>query len=252
MSDILGAAFCVHAVLLSTPAAAVDGEILINQAGANAGSITPGDTAGFPVTISRPGRYKLSGNLTAPDSVNAIEITANDVTLDLNGFTIRNAVPGSSARAIFADTGFNRTRIVNGTITGFGNYGILTLGFGAVIEDMRIVGNANGMQLGNEARVRNSTIANNSSNGLRCYQCLIEGNVITGNGNAGTFDSNGGGGAVLGNVIVGNASYGLVAPDPPLPKTGYGNNILVGNNSGGLQVLGVTQTHPNVCEPACP
>ena len=122
----------------------------------------------------------------------------------------------------------------------------------AVVENMRITGNEIGMQLGTEALVRDSTIANNVSTGLSCYQCVIERNIAAGNGNAGIFDSNGGGGIVLANVIAGNVSYGLVAPDPPLPKTGYANNILVGNNGGGLQALGVTQAHPNVCEPACP
>ena len=50
----IGAAVAISAVLAAAPAAAVDGEILINQARATSGGITPGDTAGFPVTISRP------------------------------------------------------------------------------------------------------------------------------------------------------------------------------------------------------
>jgi len=251
--SVFAAALVISACLFAGPARAVDGEVLINQAKVNAGGITPGDTAGFPATLSRPGRYKLSGNLVAPSDVNGIEITANDVSVDLNGFTITNAAPGSSsARGIFAVTGVDRTRVANGTVTGFANYGVLTLGFGAVVENMRIVGNYIGMQLGTQGRVTNSTIANNSSTGMYCYQCFIEGNIVAGNGNVGIFDSNGGGGMVLGNVVVANASYGLVAPDPPLPKTGYANNILVGNNSGSLQVLGVTQAHPNLCDPACP
>src|SRR5262245_6979065 len=36
-----------------------EGEILITQAKANAGGITPADTAGFPVTLSAPGSYRL-------------------------------------------------------------------------------------------------------------------------------------------------------------------------------------------------
>lgn len=53
------------------------------------GNVTPGDSAGFPVTISLPGSYRLSGNLTVPDAdTDAILITADNITLDLNGFTI--------------------------------------------------------------------------------------------------------------------------------------------------------------------
>jgi hypothetical protein len=66
-------ALAVYAIFAASPTLAVDGEILINQAKVNAGGITPGDAAGFPATLGRPGRYKLSSNLVAPAQVNAIE-----------------------------------------------------------------------------------------------------------------------------------------------------------------------------------
>jgi hypothetical protein len=248
----IAAAIAACTVLFALPAAAIDGEVLIDQAKVNAGGVTPDDDPGFPATLGKPGRYKLSGNLRVPAGVNGIEVTANDATIDLNGFTIGSAVPGDAGRGVYAVAGVNRTRVINGTITGFGNYGILGLGTNFIVEDMRIVGNATAIQLGTEGLVRNSTVANNTSIGIRCYRCLIAGNLVAGNGNAGIFDSDAGGGLVLGNVIVGNAGYGIVSPDPPYPKTGYGNNVLVGNNSGGLQGLGIAQLHPNVCDPACP
>jgi hypothetical protein len=251
-SGVATAILAGAAVLWTVPAVAVDGEILITQSKVNAGSVSPGDSAGFPATLSRPGRYKLGGNLVAPNAINAVEITANDVTLDLNGFTISNAAPGSDARGIYAYDGANRMRALNGTVTGFANYGVLSLGTQAVVENMRIVGNGIGMQLDLHSRVRNSTIANNTSVGMYCYGCLIEDSIVTGNAFAGILDSQGGGGMVLGNIIVGNGDYGLVAPAPPAPKTGYAANILIGNHSGGLQVLNVNQAHPNECDPACP
>src|SRR5437588_2480577 len=68
---------------------AVDGVILIDQNRALAGNVTPGDAPGFPVTISVAGSYRLSGNLTVPDAnTTAIEVTADSVTIDLNGFSI--------------------------------------------------------------------------------------------------------------------------------------------------------------------
>jgi hypothetical protein len=84
------------AILLAsaaTPAAAVDGVIEINQAAALAGGITPGDTPGFPVTLSQPGSYRLTGNLDTTGLPNAqdvtvIRVTASDVSIDLNGFAI--------------------------------------------------------------------------------------------------------------------------------------------------------------------
>src|SRR4051794_26927322 len=72
---------------------AVDGVVLIDQNRALAGNLTPGDTPGFPITISAAGSYRLSGNLTISDAnTSAIVITAENVTLDLNGFAILGPV----------------------------------------------------------------------------------------------------------------------------------------------------------------
>ena len=81
-------------VVFSTPAGAVDGVIEINQASALAGNVAIGDsTPGFPVTLTAPGSYRLTSNLAVANAAtNVIEITGNDVTLDLNGFTIQGPV----------------------------------------------------------------------------------------------------------------------------------------------------------------
>src|SRR3954453_1870412 len=100
-------------MLAAIPAAAADGEILINQAKVNAGGITPGDTAGFPATLSRPGRYKLSGNLAVPSGGLGIQVTANEVTIDLNGFTITSNPPGQALTGVFSSF-TDGTRVLNG------------------------------------------------------------------------------------------------------------------------------------------
>jgi hypothetical protein len=51
----LAAALLTAITLIPAPAAAIDGEILITHAKALAGDVTPGDGAGYPVTISRAG-----------------------------------------------------------------------------------------------------------------------------------------------------------------------------------------------------
>ena len=74
---------------ISSSLYAVDGVVLIDQKLARAGNVSPGDTPGFPVTISQPGSYRLSENLIVADAATtAIHITADNVTLDLNGFSI--------------------------------------------------------------------------------------------------------------------------------------------------------------------
>ena len=126
-------------------AMAVDGTKLIDHAKALAGGVTPGDAPGYPVTISQPGSYRLSSNLTVPNAnTTAIEISADDVTVDLNGFailgpTICTSFPVSSCAP--TGTGFGITTGVapdrrniavhNGTVRGMGNSGIILDGGGA-------------------------------------------------------------------------------------------------------------------------
>ena len=75
--------------LTPTVASAVDGIILIDQNKAMTGNVTPGDAPGFPVSITQPGSYRLTTNLIVADpNTNGIEISANHVTIDLNGFAI--------------------------------------------------------------------------------------------------------------------------------------------------------------------
>ncbi|MPZ55045.1 MAG: phytase [Rhizobiales bacterium] len=247
-SKTIAAFVAASTVLLAVPAAAMDGEILIDQAKVNAGAITQGDAPGFPATLSRPGRYKLTGNLKVPAGKNGIEVAQHDVTIDLNGFTISSNPPGEAPTAVDAQD-VSGLRVTNGTITGF-FYAIVTGELG-VIEDMRIVSSGHGVALEKGSRIRNSTIANGSAAGITsCKQCLIEQNVVTGNGLSGISVA---GGSVLGNVIAGNGDYGLVSSTGDAIWAGYGNNLLFGNNGGNAQVFGPAfQLHPNVCQPACP
>jgi hypothetical protein len=75
---------------------------------------TPGDS-GDKFIISQPGSYYLTGNITV-SSGNAIAITTNNVTLDLNGFTISSTENPANA----------------------GSYGIL-LGSGTPVKNITIV-----------------------------------------------------------------------------------------------------------------
>ena len=65
----LAACTVAVALLLSCPAAAIDGEIVVDQTAVDAGGISPGDAPGYPVTISRRGKYKLTGDLAVPAGV---------------------------------------------------------------------------------------------------------------------------------------------------------------------------------------
>ena len=127
-----------------------------------AGNVTPGDLAGFPVSIKYPGSYRLAGNLNTGDAnKTAIEITVANVSLNLNGFMISGptvceistipvtppTIPPTSkdivgcrftgsGHGIRADLGEGyiasdltqqgSLSITNGTIQGMGSFGIVT------------------------------------------------------------------------------------------------------------------------------
>jgi hypothetical protein len=115
-------------------ASAIDGVVLIDQNKALAGAVTPGDAPGFPVTLSVPGSYKLAGNLVVPnENTTAIAITADNVTLDLNGFVIQGPTACDAAAHTCVPTGTGdgidfRDRfaisILNGSIKGMGHNGL--------------------------------------------------------------------------------------------------------------------------------
>ncbi len=132
----------------------------IDQNRAADGGLTPGDLAGFPVTISQSGSYRLTGNLTVPDlNTTAIQITADFVTLDLNGFSIVGpavCTTGTATTCPTPGTGIGvhagdvpahaprGIRIRNGAVRGMGLMGILLNGSGSFVERVTVDSNAGG------------------------------------------------------------------------------------------------------------
>src|SRR4051794_19461257 len=85
MSKIVAGVFILMLLTISLPVFAVDGVVLISQSTVTA-------AGGFPFKITQPGSYKLTTNLVVPADKAGIQIAANDVTLDLNGFGITGAI----------------------------------------------------------------------------------------------------------------------------------------------------------------
>lgn len=76
---------------------------------------TPISTA--PVIITNPGSYYLTTNLTVATGT-AITIATNEVTLDLNGFTIASAAPSAGGYGIHLENGARNVMICNGYVRG--------------------------------------------------------------------------------------------------------------------------------------
>ncbi len=117
------------ATLLASHALAVDGVIEINQAKAMAGGVTTTDSAGFPVTLDASGSYRLTGVLSVPDlNTTGIEIVADRVSIDLNGFGIAGP-GGGSGSGIGISAASGKDYIVrDGFVSGMGAAGIDLLG----------------------------------------------------------------------------------------------------------------------------
>ncbi|MCX5888339.1 MAG: right-handed parallel beta-helix repeat-containing protein [Deltaproteobacteria bacterium] len=78
----------------------------------------------LPYTISNPGFYYLTGNLSFSGTGTGITVASDDVTIDLMGFRISG--PGSSAFGIYlfdGTTGHKNVEVRNGTLTGW-QYGL--------------------------------------------------------------------------------------------------------------------------------
>ncbi|HME07133.1 MAG TPA: hypothetical protein VKG25_08780 [Bryobacteraceae bacterium] len=212
---------------------AVDGVVLIDQNRALAGGVTPGDTPGFPVTISQAGSYRLTGNLTLPDAnTDAIDITADDVMIDLNGFTILGPVvctgqpvtacsPKGNGNGISNQTGNANITVVNGVVRGMGGGAIILSGGGSLIE--KVTANSSGgvgilTFLG--ATIIDSNGSNNLLDGINTGQgSLISGNVVRNNGASGIE-------TVCPTNIVGNAAYGnKTSLNTALTGCGNFNNV---------------------------
>ena len=137
-------------------------------------------TGGFPVTITDPGSYILTENLDVVGT-NGIVISADDVYLDLNGFTISGDGSGNYGGITGSGTP-DRTTVVDGTILGFGGWGI-ALGFDSRVEGVVSVSNGDGLLMGS-GQVVNSRFVDNDGDGIAFFvgqSGLVQGNSIIDN-----------------------------------------------------------------------
>jgi hypothetical protein len=236
---------------------AVDGVKLIDQKAALAGKVTPLDMPGFPVTISEPGSYRLAGNLEVPDAATtAIQITADNVTLDLNGFTIsgpnvctpnptRCTYSGGAGIGVMAVAPVGvvspaNVAVMNGVVRGKGGHGIRMMGDGTLVRNVVSVSNGGPGIVVGEGSVIDSVAKLNVS-GAAIVGLIVRG-CTSANNAFGIFVRPGGVGS--GNVAVSNGATGISANYATLTgNTAYNNGsfgidavcpgVLMGNTAYG-------------------
>lgn len=246
----------IIALLCQSVYAADSGVVLIDEKAAANGKITTGDTPGFPVTISESGSYRLDSNLIVPDAATtAIEITADNVTLDLGGFSIigpNTCTPnpvqctysggsGIGIKAVAAvGVSPENVRVQNGTVRGMGGHGIRLIGNGTVVERVQALSNGGPGIVVGEGSVIDSIVRSNGAGaalvGTIVRNCIATNNVF------GIFVRPGG--VAIGNVAAYNSVGGIsVNQATAANNTAYNNGdygfdgvcpgVLVGNTAVG-------------------
>jgi hypothetical protein len=221
----------VLACIGSLPASAVDGVVLIDQNKALAGNVTPGDAPGFPVTLSVSGSYRLAGDLTlASPTDTGVLIAANNVTLDLNGFSILGSVtctdsgtqitcPGS-----INPNGSNGIGVVAQTTIG----GVITGGITVENGHIQVMG-AYGVFIAFGGVVRNVTARHNGALGIRSN--TIRDSLAEYNGGTG-FEGDLIENSYAANNLTGFRLSGLLTRSIARSNRGYGLICVDGDYSG--------------------
>ena len=144
--------------------------------------------AGPHFTISTPGSYYLTGNITVTTG-DAIAINTSGVTLDLNGFTLRSTLAGSALGKGIDMAEHNRIHVRNGdivsgttvsagdyTLAGF-EYGIYVLAGNSrqiVVENVSVTGAAvDGINLDQQGII-------DRCSAYRCGARGLEARIVTG------------------------------------------------------------------------
>ena len=262
-------------VALPGAASAVDGVLEISETCAVNTGCFAGDAAGYPVTISDTGSYRLTSDLLIPDvNTTAISVEANDVSIDLNGFSIvQSSCVGASTASCVSGSGtgsgvdatvpHEATMVHNGSIVGMGDDGV-DLNAQSRVENLHVRWNAGdgidvvagsevsgclafentgrGIYGSGGVTISNNTVRDNGGNGIDggVSGSLILENISNSNGGDGIVTS--GTSYVRENIVRSNIGFGLdLASDTP-----YIGNV-IDNNFGGTVddglALGV-----NVCD----
>lgn len=160
-----------------------------------------------PLVITRPGSYRLTSNLSISSATaTAILVDADNVTIDLDGFTI--AGPGKNVGTGFGINTTVRTNVVvvNGTVRDFGLVGVHLPGQSNRVENVRVYSTGSG-----------GIFVGRSSVVTRCQVAFCFGGVNTDDGSL-----------VLDNTIYQNDNIGIfTSGDAPGPQGGV---TVIGNN----------------------
>jgi hypothetical protein len=219
--------------LSCTAAWADDGFYVVSVGGGVGTKITS-----VPYTISNPGFYYLGANLTYLGTGNAIAITANNVTLDLMGFSLTGGGKGiGTNKGIFTeynDNNYINVEIRNGSVSGF-TVGIAGTCTNERVSRIRAFNNNWGIWVSGSNPLIEGCISSNNDFGILVGSGRISGCVTNNNTNMGIAIN--GTGAVIGCVANNNGVGFALNPPQPMPimvdqnsANDNGTNYSIGDN----------------------
>jgi len=177
IGGFLRIAGCLLLLACLQPVLADEGRLEINQACATGGGCFSGDDPGFPVEIADSGSYVLTGSLDVPADTNGIALLSGNVMIDLDGMVIQGPVSctGVPVTSCSSQNGEfdgvsgesrNNVRVLNGSVLGFAGHGI-NLGNQARVRDLSVRENgANGIKVADRSVVRRSDTYRNLGHGV--------------------------------------------------------------------------------------
>jgi hypothetical protein len=195
---------------------------------------TPGDNY-VQFQIATPGSYYLTTNVLGVSGKDGIRITASNVTLDLNGFSLLGTSNAGNGLSLFG--GYENITVRNGSVSGWsaeGYNGLTTFAQRVLFENLTVASNELGMFCAGSAVVRECRIMSNNKFGVQVVSgSWITGNYFEGNNrvNSPSYASirvDGPNNRVDGNHVVGSgvSGYGIWV----LNAGGYTNNIIIRNS----------------------
>jgi parallel beta-helix repeat protein len=166
----------------------------------------------LPITINTSGSYYITSNLTGTAGTIGISLAADNITLDLGGFTLF----GGGGNIAVSQSGGSRTNLVirNGVIRGWTNGAVHVGSFHVQCEDLNLVDNGGaGILTSGYATVRRCLVSGALSSSLAGIYCgsgsLVQDCITRSNAGVGIYT--GPRTRVMDCVAEGNAKTGIYA-----------------------------------------
>ena len=182
--------------------------------------------------ITQPGSYYLTTNVVGVSGENGINISANNVTLDLNGFSVQGISGVWSG--VYIHAGYTNVTVRNGNISGWGTIstysGVECYANNVILERLNVSANHYGIYLDSSGVVRDCNCYNNTGIAIQVNAGKVSGCEALNNGSTGIYVVTG---TVSDCVALNNTSYGIDVGTNCTVK-----NCTSDNNSDGIYISG--------------